>query len=267
MSAASESDARFAADDAPIDLPGVDGLWRFAASADDRARALGSSARQFVPPDGCADLILHFEGARLTNAFMLQPAERFEVVSIDARDALFGVRFQLGVGGACLRERAFIEGEAMHRFGAADAADAVGLGRDLGRFGASLADRLGGGCPPWLPHALSCLLERRGNLAVQMLARAVGVSERTLHRGFVDWVGATPKLLARTLRARAGVELALGLEPLAEVAATLGFADQAHFSRELRELWGATPGCIRRRAGGKARSLSDFFKTAPDGVA
>jgi transcriptional regulator GlxA family with amidase domain len=97
---------------------------------------------------------------------------------------------------------------------------------------------------------------RFGDVSVLALAHHVGVSERTLHRGFLDWVGGAPKPFLRALRVREAASRTQGPRALVEIAAELGFSDQAHLSREMRELWGTTP--ARLRSG-----LSDFFKTRP----
>ncbi len=98
MSAAPPTSGRFWASNlAPAH--GIDGAWRMLASPDQRERALSLVEPHFVPPDGCADLILHYRGGRFEQAFMQAPTVRFEIVSVDANDSLFGVRFQLGLGG------------------------------------------------------------------------------------------------------------------------------------------------------------------------
>ncbi|HYJ08843.1 MAG TPA: helix-turn-helix transcriptional regulator [Polyangiaceae bacterium] len=241
---------------------GIDGLWRFEPMLDDRRSPLELPKLVFVPPDGCADLMLRFSGGLLCEAVVIQPAEHYEVVSVAPSDALFGVRFQLGFGGACVRQRELVERELARRFTGADPRNLDRVHADLADAATSFVERWCGARADWLEPALGELQRRRGNVPVAELARGVGVTERTLHRGFVEWVGASPKLLSRTLRSRAAVELACGTEALVEVAAELGYADQAHLSRELRELWGVTPAGVRRRlAGPGGVVMSDFFKT------
>lgn len=62
--------------------------------------------------------------------------------------------------------------------------------------------------------------------------------------------------LLRALRLREAASRTEGSAALAEIAAELGFADQAHLSREMRQLWGTTPARLRSEP-------SDFFKTPP----
>ena len=73
-------------------------------------------------------------------------------------------------------------------------------------------------------------------------AHAVGMSERNLHRDLVRWSGLAPKSLARILRMqRCLAALRAGQAPLALLALRLGYADQAHMTRELKALAGVTP--------------------------
>ncbi|MFC4125225.1 DUF6597 domain-containing transcriptional factor [Nocardia rhizosphaerae] len=71
-------------------------------------------------------------------------------------------------------------------------------------------------------------------------AARVGISTRMLHRRSLSAFGYGPKMLARVLRfQRALAALRTGL-PAAETAAVTGYADQAHLSRELRDLAGCS---------------------------
>jgi AraC-like DNA-binding protein len=234
-------------------LPGIDGIWRHLRSADEREHALGLAQRHFVPPDGCSDLIVRFSKGRLVGAFVQEPSLAAEVVAIAPEDALFGVRFVMGTGGALLRQREGIELEAQRRFAGAQPEDAASLLQRLLGFSTELVQRHARAQPEWLGEVLSLARARFGNVSVEELARHAGLSERTLHRGFVDWVGAGPKQLLRTLRIREAVSRVPFTASLVEVAAELGFADQAHLSREMTSLWGTTPGRLRR--------ASDSFKT------
>jgi AraC-like DNA-binding protein len=84
---------------------------------------------------------------------------------------------------------------------------------------------------------------------VAAAADELGVGARQLHRRSLAAFGYGPKTLARVLRFRRALALARGGVPLAATAARSGFADQAHFTREVRQLAGMTPGELlgRRR--------------------
>lgn len=79
---------------------------------------------------------------------------------------------------------------------------------------------------------------------VSDLVHASGRSERTLHRLFARYVGASPAWVIRRYRLRAAAER-LTAHPPADVRAVaweLGYADQAHFIRDFRATIGVTPG-------------------------
>jgi AraC-like DNA-binding protein len=76
---------------------------------------------------------------------------------------------------------------------------------------------------------------------VDRLASELGFSERQLRRRFAVAVGYGPKTLQRVLRLR----LFLRADPasLARAALEAGYSDQAHLTRDSRELTGLTPRC------------------------
>ncbi|MGQ1838475.1 helix-turn-helix domain-containing protein [Kocuria turfanensis] len=84
------------------------------------------------------------------------------------------------------------------------------------------------------------------------LARELHVSVRSLQRLAARFVGMPPQLLLRRRRLQEAAER-MRADPgtdLGMLAAELGFADQAHLTREFRSVLGATPrGYGRSRAG------------------
>lgn len=79
------------------------------------------------------------------------------------------------------------------------------------------------------------------------LAAALGVSPYRLSRAFSTELGVSVTRYRNRVRVgRALDHLHSGQSTMADVAATLGFADQAHFCRTLREQTGCTPTAIRR---------------------
>jgi AraC-like DNA-binding protein len=102
---------------------------------------------------------------------------------------------------------------------------------------------------PLVAAAVRRLMPQRAT-GVSALPDLLAVSERQLRRRFVAAVGLGPKTLHRTLRfqgflARIQWALAAGRAPvgdgLAALAATCGYADQAHLTRECVRLTGTTP--------------------------
>lgn len=77
------------------------------------------------------------------------------------------------------------------------------------------------------------------------VAAAAGLPPFRLYRAFVRATGMTPHAYQRQARFREAVRrIRLG-EPLAEVAAAAGFADQAHLTRSFFRRMGVTPGAYR----------------------
>ncbi|MFE2675630.1 helix-turn-helix domain-containing protein [Streptomyces hygroscopicus] len=70
------------------------------------------------------------------------------------------------------------------------------------------------------------------------IAAAVGLGERQLHRRSLAAFGYGPKTLGRVLRLNRALDLARTGVRFAVVAATAGYADQAHLAREVRALTG-----------------------------
>ncbi|QNP69479.1 AraC family transcriptional regulator [Streptomyces roseirectus] len=73
-------------------------------------------------------------------------------------------------------------------------------------------------------------------------ADELGLSSRQLHRRSLHAFGYGPKTLSRVLRLQRALRLLRSGVSQAETAVRAGYADQAHLSREVRELTGVTPG-------------------------
>jgi AraC-like DNA-binding protein len=89
------------------------------------------------------------------------------------------------------------------------------------------------------------LRETAGGIGVQELAQQVGWSRRHLTDRFTAEYGLAPKVAARVMRFEQAVGR-LKRDPtirLAELSAELGYADQAHLTRE----WNAIAGCSPRQ--------------------
>ena len=84
---------------------------------------------------------------------------------------------------------------------------------------------------------------------VARLSSAVGVTPRTLQRLFANWVGVGPKWVLQRHRVHLAAEL-LAHDPhrdLAELAAEVGYYDQAHFGTDFARATGQTPAAYARR--------------------
>ncbi|WP_407560039.1 helix-turn-helix transcriptional regulator [Streptomyces sp. 184] len=86
-------------------------------------------------------------------------------------------------------------------------------------------------------------LQRPGpRIPIPTLAARLGVSRRYLELGFAREIGMPPGRVARIARLQHAVgRLADPSYDLAAIAAICGYADQPHFTRDVRELTGLTP--------------------------
>jgi AraC-like DNA-binding protein len=114
-----------------------------------------------------------------------------------------------------------------------------------------LADRLPDRqhpCEPVIALAEQVAADR-GLKRVDDLAASAGVSERTLQRLFAEHVGVSPKWVIRRYRIYEAAEaVAHGRDVRwAELAAGLGYADQAHLSRDFKAAFGVPPQEYARR--------------------
>ena len=203
-----------------------------------------------VLPDGCTDLM--WQSGR--GGYVAGPDTGPAPVELPAGTVIAGVRFRPGAGGPML-----------------------GLPlRQLRDQRVDLADclpRLARMLPPDLPPdaALDQLYEIAAALAtdgkpdaavrygtrllgsgqhsVATLSRELSISERQLRRRFESAAGYGPKTMQRVLRFRR-LTLRLMSDPagadLARLASQLGYADQAHLTRETTEFAGLPPAALAR---------------------
>jgi AraC-like DNA-binding protein len=126
------------------------------------------------------------------------------------------------------------------------AANSVSAWRDPAAAGAvalatALAEPLAAADDPALRSLVAAL--RRG-MTVGAIAAGSYLSERQLHRRCRDAFGYGPKTLARILRMNRALDAARAGRSLVEVAAAVGYADQAHLSRDVRALTGVPPSTL-----------------------
>ncbi|MCW4352166.1 AraC family transcriptional regulator [Hoyosella sp. YIM 151337] len=89
-----------------------------------------------------------------------------------------------------------------------------------------------------------------GVIRVAQVCEKFGVSERQLQRLTRRTIGLSPKWIIQRRRLQEAAEHLRGpRRPLADVAADLGYADQAHFIHDFRAVTGMTPGDFAARFG------------------
>jgi len=126
-------------------------------------------------------------------------------------------------------------------------------------IGTYLIEQYGGAVTrPLRPHRrLSRLHEARakemllgsldGKLSISDIALACGLSRSYFIRAFHDTLGQTPHQWLMKQRVEMACRLlAQGAQPLVDIAADCGFADQSHFSRVFTQHTGRPPGTWRR---------------------
>ncbi len=203
--------------------PAVAALWS------SKANAPGVT---LVAADGCFDLIVRF-GSQGVSAFVYTPVARAHRSAVDAGDHLIGVRLRPGFGAALVEAPRIIV----------------------------LAERRGVECPDALevlvvnavenhemqPSIVADFVEEARSTAgtLRLTGGGSAARERELQRACRRWIGLSPKSFLRVERAWAAREAIRIGSPLAMISADLGYADQAHLTREVRDLLGVTPGALR----------------------
>ena len=209
----------------------------------------GATSR--VLPDGCVDLV--WKDARL---FVAGPDTQAVSHRLEAGSSLVGLRLRPGVAGSVLGlpaselrdQRPPVE--AIWGRAANGLVEGLGTAADAARRRSLLEDAIASRLPEIVaPDPLVAGAVVRLGLPgsrVGDLSDTLFVSERHLRRVFREAVGYGPKMLDRVLRFQRflslGRAIAAGEDDLAAVAAELGYADQAHLTRECGRISGLTPG-------------------------
>lgn len=189
-----------------------------------------------VLPDGCLDIIVT-DG----RVFVAGPDTTAKVGTVEGGTRFAALRFGAGTGPAVLgvpahelTDRqvplaALWPGAEVRRI--AEAADPLAA---LHR-----AARRRGRPPERTLVALAA--QARAGTPVAAIADGCSLSARHLHRVCQAGFGYGPKTLARILRLQRALAMARRGHSLADVAAAVGYADQAHLSRDVRDLTGVPP--------------------------
>jgi AraC-like DNA-binding protein len=207
------------------------------------------SGSVLILPDGCVDLL--WREGELVLAGLDRSARPSPV---RAGERILGLRLRPGVAGALLgmpaSEVLDVHVRLEELLGPAARELAERLGESDGDderyelLEGMVGSRIESGAPDPLVLAATRRLGFPGS-RVDQLAESLGISERQLRRRFHQAVGYGPKTLDRVLRfrrlvAQAGA-VAAGESDLARVAADLGYADQAHMTRDCLRLSGLSP--------------------------
>jgi AraC-like DNA-binding protein len=208
---------------------------------------VGDAPSVRVLPDGCIDVLYNRGGESQivganTTAFVVPVVD--DTYMLGARLRPGAAPSLLGVAAEALRdERVGLE-LALGAEGARLESDLATQGDPATALEAWLARRA---ATAELPDPLvGAAVRRLGRRAddVSGLARELGVSGRGLRRRVTAAVGYGPKRLGRVLRLRRALVAARAGDELARAAFEAGYADQAHFSGDCRELAGVPPSAL-----------------------
>ena len=199
----------------------VAAVWSFTAAQSETA---------LIPADGCFDLIVRTNAGGL-EAFVSIPTASPHQATHCAGDAFVGVRLRPGFGAVLAAQQV----RAAERFAVDDAHALEAL----------VIDALDGPRKP--PRiVLDFVAEARAAAGRLCLTSRLSPRQtRELQQASHLWLGMTPKAFLRIERVSAAADAIRADTPLGLVAASLGYADQAHLTREARALLGLTPGALR----------------------
>lgn len=202
-----------------------------------------------VLPDGCADLVWNGE------ALLIAPAKPYaRTYDLPTGGLSLGLRLRcgsglLGLAADQLPETPVRLAELRERAESLDADLAASAPAAIFRRMIDLVLEHEPATDRRVAEAVRRLA--RPEASVAAVAETVGLTPREFRRRVRREVGYGPKALQRVLRFRrfhrALGKVTQGRVSLAAAALDAGYADQAHLSRECRELTGSTPAALARR--------------------
>jgi AraC-like DNA-binding protein len=236
----------------------VAGLWQLRDAA-------ATSAVQTIYPDGFCELIVHLgeppechdEGGWHEQAHTLFASQRLSAVRLRRHAPLdcFGVRLQPHASNLLGDHTLRASRERIVDLAAIDAPLSCAL------RAAAPALLAGDAHPLWealrpacarhsidaiVARAVADIREAGGQERIESLAARVGCGVRALQMRFGRAVGLTLKEFSRLVRLQAMLRALDGDDrPVVDVASDVGFADQAHATRELRRATGLAPARLR----------------------
>jgi len=240
-------------------------------------RATDAAAPAPVVPDACSDVVVIGAAA----PHVAGPATRTHLVDVPASTTVVGIRFRPGAARAVFGCDAHELRDADPELRAVCGVSASVLDGELSA--ASTTDAMRAALERWARRRLGERLERDAivlratnalvadhRISVDTLGTMLGWSLRRLHREMTITCGYGAKTLQRILRLQRTLRLARQRAlahrrpTLAMLALDAGYADQAHMTREFRDLTGFTPRELVASSNadvGRWLDDADFFKT------
>jgi AraC-like DNA-binding protein len=190
------------------------------------------TASHRVLPDGCTDLLFTFSASGVTTHY-IGPMTHPHLTTLSARTAFMGIRFRPGVFMEPLLPGRFQNSSVQLGSSPLGAFDVGGY-----RFQVPSLEAI----DDWVGDLTLKHLLKRDEIVSAALRSDAAFSTRTLQRHFMRYCGLTQATLKRITRLQRAVEAIRQGEALVEVALATGYADQAHMTRDFKQLTGLTPG-------------------------
>lgn len=232
------------------EFPPADDLRAFVACTWVRlVRQSGGKASDAILPDGCADIMTYNDQPPLVAG----PDAVTRWVTLANGLVITGIRLR---PGAC---RAILGCSAEHLVNGSIRLSDIASGAVELHRGLLLSDNLSTRLAlleRWVRFALeratandraviaACrVLGADPKIEVGDVAKRLDWNARMIHRQFISACGYGPKHFQRIMRVQGALREAHStpVARLGEVAATVGYADQAHMTRDFREVTGFTP--------------------------
>lgn len=100
-----------------------------------------------------------------------------------------------------------------------------------------------------IQQAIQIIMDHKGIISVNELAKRLNTTERTLRRKFNHYVGISPKKFAKIIQFQTslGQISTGGFSKLTDVVYENGYADQSHFIRNIKKFTGKRPLQLKNR--------------------
>ncbi len=94
-----------------------------------------------------------------------------------------------------------------------------------------------------IQSAFNLIIEYEGKIPIKNVAEHLFITERTLQRGFLKYVGLSPKQFAKIIQFKPSLKQISNktFPKLTEVGLENGYADQSHFIKNFKRFTGKTP--------------------------
>ncbi len=236
-----------------LNVQGVEAVWTYYSEADNQ---------HCVLPDGRADLILTFtlDAKNIPQGItpiISPPNTRSRSIPLTPHQGFVGLRFKAGAAGIFLNApQQNLTGDILYGKNALTLLRLSDSICDCQKSVDHLIDNLNKHISLASPRAtpsdvtdiLALIHESQGTVKISDIAAQANLTERTLNRKLIHSVGLSPKAYASIIRLHNALDcLADEKDDIASIAADCGFSDQAHMTREFKQLAGTTPGVLHGR--------------------